>query len=80
MISDEAVCIECLQILASFCMGSGTMSCMKEDGNSNSVGVVLNGVYHEKQSRALCALHALNNLFQDGKAFSKSDLDNICYQ
>ncbi|XP_050305138.1 josephin-like protein [Anthonomus grandis grandis] len=35
-------------------------------------------VYHEKQVRQLCAVHALNNLFQDKNAFSKYDLDNIC--
>lgn len=33
-------------------------------------------VYHEKQSRQLCALHSLNNLFQ-GPVFTKSDLDEI---
>jgi len=36
-------------------------------------------IYHEKQSRQLCALHALNNLFQSQDAYSKTDLDNICY-
>ena len=35
-------------------------------------------IYHERQSRQLCALHVLNNLFQDEKAFAKSDLDEIC--
>ena len=35
-------------------------------------------VYHEKQLKELCALHALNNLFQDKKAFTKKDLDDIC--
>lgn len=34
-------------------------------------------VYHERQSRQLCALHALNNLFQ-AKVFEKSHLDAIC--
>ena len=34
-------------------------------------------IYHEKQSRQLCALHVLNNLFQDPHAFTKSDLDAI---
>ncbi|GAB6022886.1 Josephin-1 [Chamberlinius hualienensis] len=38
----------------------------------------LHAVYHEKQVKELCALHALNNLFQDSKAFSKCQLDNIC--
>lgn len=36
-----------------------------------------NHIYHEKQSRQLCALHALNNLFQDSNAFTKNDLDSI---
>lgn len=35
-------------------------------------------IYHERQSKQLCALHALNNLFQDAKAFTKQDLDSIC--
>lgn len=37
-----------------------------------------NGIYHEKQMKELCALHALNNLFQDRQAFTKKDLDDIC--
>ncbi|XP_030750566.1 josephin-1 isoform X1 [Sitophilus oryzae] len=36
-------------------------------------------IYHEKQIRELCALHALNNLFQDKNAFSKNELDQICH-
>ena len=28
-------------------------------------------IYHEKQMKELCALHSLNNLFQDPSAFSK---------
>ncbi|KAL8587377.1 hypothetical protein ACOMHN_062111 [Nucella lapillus] len=35
-------------------------------------------VYHERQVKELCALHALNNLFQSSYAFSKKDLDEIC--
>ncbi|XP_075220867.1 josephin-like protein isoform X1 [Lycorma delicatula] len=35
-------------------------------------------IYHEKQVKELCALHALNNLFQEAHAFSKADLDGIC--
>ncbi|KAL7631293.1 UNVERIFIED_CONTAM: hypothetical protein RMT77_018404 [Armadillidium vulgare] len=35
-------------------------------------------MYHEKQIKELCALHTLNNLFQDSSAFSKSNLDAIC--
>lgn len=35
-------------------------------------------IYHEKQRRELCALHALNNIFQDGTAFSRDTLQEIC--
>ncbi|OQR71190.1 josephin-1-like [Tropilaelaps mercedesae] len=42
-------------------------------------GVVSAPVYHERQLKELCALHALNNLFQDGKAFNKHMLDQICH-
>lgn len=35
-------------------------------------------IYHEKQVKELCALHALNNLFQTRNTFSKSELDGIC--
>jgi len=34
--------------------------------------------YHEKQVLSLCALHALNNLFQERGSYSKSELDEIC--
>lgn len=34
-------------------------------------------IYHEKQRRELCALHALNNVFQDGSAFSRDTLQEI---
>ncbi|XP_075725453.1 josephin-1 isoform X1 [Rhipicephalus microplus] len=37
-------------------------------------------VYHERQVKELCALHALNNLFQDGQAFTKGSLDDICHR
>uniref|UniRef100_A0A1L8DTH4 Josephin-2 n=1 Tax=Nyssomyia neivai TaxID=330878 RepID=A0A1L8DTH4_9DIPT len=36
------------------------------------------GIYHERQIRELCALHALNNLFQAKGSFTKSQLDEIC--
>lgn len=36
-------------------------------------------IYHEKQVRELCALHALNNLFQEKECFTKSELDVICH-
>ncbi|XP_075969137.1 josephin domain containing [Anticarsia gemmatalis] len=35
-------------------------------------------IYHEKQVKELCALHALNNLFQTRGTYSKSELDAIC--
>lgn len=35
-------------------------------------------VYHEKQIKELCALHALNNLFQDKGCYNKVQLDEIC--
>ncbi|XP_044266950.1 josephin-1-like [Tribolium madens] len=38
-----------------------------------------NDIYHEKQVRELCALHALNNLFQSKDAFTKMELDVICH-
>ena len=37
-------------------------------------------MYHEKQKKQLCALHALNNLFQDNHAFTQKDLDDICFE
>jgi len=39
----------------------------------------MNEIYHEKQSRELCALHVLNNIFQAKDAFTQKELDNICY-
>jgi len=35
-------------------------------------------MYHEKQKLMRCALHTLNNLFQE-QAFTKEDLDEIAY-
>ena len=34
-------------------------------------------MYHERQRRQLCALHALNNLMQVPGAFTQKDLDKI---
>ena len=31
----------------------------------------IHDIYHEKQKREMCALHSLNNLFQDPSAFTK---------
>ncbi|KAJ1530687.1 hypothetical protein ONE63_005553 [Megalurothrips usitatus] len=39
---------------------------------------ISNTIYHEKQVRELCALHALNNLFQQQGAFTKEEFDEIC--
>lgn len=50
-----------------------------DDTNGNRIEPIAVGkIYHERQSKQLCALHALNNLFQDSGAFSKQDLDAIC--
>ncbi|XP_037949742.1 josephin-like protein [Teleopsis dalmanni] len=35
-------------------------------------------IYHERQSRQLCCLHALNNLFQAKQTYTKEELDDIC--
>ncbi|XP_054739659.1 josephin-like protein [Anastrepha obliqua] len=35
-------------------------------------------IYHEKQTRQLCALHTLNNLFQGQQSYTKEQLDQIC--
>ncbi|KRT81550.1 hypothetical protein AMK59_5026, partial [Oryctes borbonicus] len=45
---------------------------------SSCVDMYSTTIYHEKQVRELCALHALNNLFQM-KEFTKEELDSICY-
>jgi hypothetical protein len=36
-------------------------------------------IYHEKQEKEMCALHALNNLFQE-KAYTKAILDSLCVE
>lgn len=36
-------------------------------------------MYHEKQSLQRCALHTLNNFFQEAR-FTKAHLDQICYE
>lgn len=36
-------------------------------------------IYHEKQVKELCALHTLNNLFQE-TFFTKPILDNLCIE
>jgi josephin len=47
--------------------------------NNSSTNDELNLVYHEKQVKELCALHALNNLFQN-KCFTKQILDELCVE
>lgn len=43
----------------------------------NKTNITSDGIYHEKQVRELCALHALNNVLQCGE-FSEQQLDAIC--
>lgn len=45
---------------------------------ANTAADMTESIYHERQVNELCALHALNNLFQM-KGFSKQELDQICY-
>lgn len=45
---------------------------------ASAVADMTESIYHERQVKELCALHALNNLFQE-RGFSKQDLDQICY-
>lgn len=39
----------------------------------------MENLYHERQSLALCAVHAVNNLLQR-KHYSKEDFDQLCLQ
>lgn len=39
----------------------------------------IKNIYHEKQKKELCALHSLNNLFQDD-FYTKTKLDEICIE
>ncbi|XP_076379226.1 josephin domain containing isoform X1 [Megalopta genalis] len=45
---------------------------------ANTADDMNESIYHERQVKELCALHALNNLFQE-RGFSKQELDKICY-
>lgn len=45
---------------------------------ANTGSDMTGSIYHERQVKELCALHALNNLFQE-RGFSKQELDQICY-
>ncbi len=35
-------------------------------------------IYHERQRLQMCAVHAINNLFQDGSAINKATMNDIC--
>jgi len=37
-------------------------------------------IYHEKQHLQFCAVHALNNLFQNGSFCHKQNLDDVCME
>ncbi|XP_012670015.2 josephin-1 isoform X1 [Clupea harengus] len=52
----------------------------REEGTDSAVPITPPpppAIYHEKQRRELCALHALNNVFQDGAAFTRDALQEI---
>ncbi|CAF0801132.1 unnamed protein product [Brachionus calyciflorus] len=51
----------------------------KNKDRANSSNQQLNNIYHEKQKKELCALHTLNNLFQDN-FYTKQKLDQICIE
>jgi len=58
------------------------MSLRHKSTNDKSVSVSSSttrcaGIFHERQKREFCALHALNNVFQH-REFSKEELDEIC--
>lgn len=52
---------------------------LRRDKMSNKVDTQsgYNQIYHEKQVKELCAIHAINNLLQE-KAFIQKDIDKIC--
>ena len=52
------------------------MSCLPIRGMKSDSAI--SEIYHERQYFELCALHALNNVFQDPNAFNKEQLDEIC--
>ena len=35
-------------------------------------------IYHEKQRLQMCAVHAINNLFQGSNVLKREDMNNIC--
>jgi len=50
---------------------------IRQKSNSLPDSAKRGDIFHERQRRELCALHALNNVFQH-KEFSKEELDEIC--
>ncbi|XP_030629990.1 josephin-1 [Chanos chanos] len=62
--------------------GEGDVRCGSQVEEKSDTGSSLSpapppSIYHEKQRKELCALHALNNVFQDGAAFSREALQEI---
>jgi hypothetical protein len=51
----------------------------KKQNNETNLMPSNSNIYHEKQEKQLCALHSLNNLFQE-RIFSKANLDDICVE
>ena len=52
---------------------------VRKDKMSNKVDAesTYSHIYHEKQVKELCAMHAINNLLQK-QAFVQKDIDKIC--
>uniref|UniRef100_F6VV86 Josephin-2 n=2 Tax=Ciona intestinalis TaxID=7719 RepID=F6VV86_CIOIN len=67
----------CILIIISTSLIIIVMSCLALRG-SHPDEPAPRKVYHERQHFELCALHALNNVFQDPNAFTKEQLDEIC--
>ena len=81
-------------VVAGYCIARSKnfrrMSRLTDNSVSGS-NCMINGIFHERQRRELCALHALNNVFQHKEftkgilrrqhanlAFSKDELDQVC--
>lgn len=56
--------------------GFKSLNSSEKQKNNNTK---IKNIYHEKQRKELCALHSLNNLFQDN-FYTKSMLDQICIE
>ena len=59
--------------------GNNTNMTTTTTSNANSSSSNKIPIYHEKQVKELCALHALNNLFQE-TFFNKATLDELCVE